>query len=72
MWQRCALVVSISDLIAGEDGHVAFTKDQAFWDSVKVEIGQPPKKNVYCEGTVTWDQQGTGVIDFGNRFIGNI
>ncbi len=50
--------------------YVAFTQAQAFWDSVKVGIDKPPLKNVYVEGTVTWDQQATGLIDVGNEYIG--
>lgn len=64
---RLTLTVSISGLLVGEAGTIAFGQNDAFWESVKVSIDKPPLKSVYVEGTVDWDQQDTNLIDMGQQ-----
>lgn len=64
---RVTHAVTISDILLGEDSDEEFFPDDAFYDSVKVSLGQPPLTAVSVTGTVTWQQQATGYINFGNR-----
>jgi hypothetical protein len=59
--------VTISDIIQGEDGMLTFGGDQVPYDSVAIELGQPPLTSVQVTGDVNWAQAATGTIDFGTR-----
>jgi hypothetical protein len=62
---RVSHVVSISDVIAGEDGIAEFTPNDAFYDSVKLELGEAPLMVCEIDATVSWVQcDHTGVLQF--------
>jgi hypothetical protein len=59
--------VTISDIINGEDGTLVFSPTAIPYDSVSIELGQPPLTSVQVTGDVSWGQAATGTIDFGQR-----
>ena len=61
---RTSLEVSASDVLVGEDGTVVFTESppSAFYDSVKVKIGQAPLTNVQVQATAHWTQRTLGYV----------
>jgi hypothetical protein len=56
-------VVSISDILFGEDGSEEFLPEDSFYDSVSISFAQSPQTRVVFEGTVQWTQVGTGIIE---------
>ena len=60
---RVSLAVTASDTIIGEDGTLAITADDHFYDSLKVSYGDTPLRRVDVTGTVTWTQQGSDFVD---------
>lgn len=66
---RVSGVVTISDLIVGEEGIDEFTPSDIFYDSVQVEIGSAPLVTVEMTADTSWTQTGGGSIDFGRHFI---
>lgn len=60
---RVSLAVTASDTIIGEDGTLAITADDHFYDALKVSYGDTPLRRVDVTGTVTWTQQGSDVVD---------
>ena len=60
---RVSLAVTASDTIIGEDGTLAITADDHFYDALKISYGDTPLRRVDVTGTVTWTQEGTGVVD---------
>jgi hypothetical protein len=61
---RTSLEVTASDVLVGEDGTVVFPESppSAFYDSVKVKIGQAPLTNVQVQATVHWTQRTLGYV----------
>lgn len=55
-------VVSVSDILIGEDGTEEFLQGEAFYDSVKIAFAQSPQTQVVFDGTVQWTQASTGYI----------
>lgn len=66
---RVTLEVSVSDLIAGEDGEEVFEASDSFYDSVKPNLDQPPLRSVSVDALVNWTQQAVGRIDMGTRIF---
>ena len=64
---RTTLEVSVSDIIDGEDGTEIFTEDEAFYDSVQVSVDQPPLQGINVDAVVTWTQEHSGIVDFGQK-----
>jgi hypothetical protein len=64
---RTDLVVSISDVLQGEDGVLVFTADEVPYASVQQSFGKPPLTSVQVTGDINWAQAATGTIDFGTR-----
>src|SRR6185369_15468113 len=60
---RTSLALSISDIIQGEDGTVTIGEDQALYDHFTLAYGEPPLVAAAVKGTVSWSQQGQGIID---------
>ena len=73
MWHtnRVTGVVSISDIINGEDGDIALGEDDVFYDSVRMHYSQPPARNIFVTASVSWDQKASsekhGMIDISSR-----
>lgn len=57
------LIVSVSDIIAGEDGTIEIDADNHFYDGIDVSYGDPPLRRVNITLTVSWTQTGAGDID---------
>jgi hypothetical protein len=55
--------VTISDKLVGEDGVKDFPASKVIFGSLSWSFGDPPKRAVRVEATVTWTQTATGVID---------
>jgi len=59
---RLSHVVSVSDILIGEDGTEEFLPGEAFYDSVQIAFAQSPQTQVVFDGTVQWTQASTGYI----------
>ncbi len=57
---RTSLAITASDILVGEDGNVEFDEDHAFYNSVSLQLGQPPLDNVRVEASVNWTQRTSG------------
>ena len=64
MWHvdRITHLVSVSEIVFGEDGTEEFNPEDAFYDSVSISFAQSPQTQVVFNGTVQWTQAATGVI----------
>jgi len=60
---RTTLALSVSDIIQGEDGTVTITEAQALYENFSLAYGEPPLIATAVKGTVSWSQQGQGIID---------
>jgi hypothetical protein len=60
---RCTGLVTISDIITGEDGVVDFTADDVFYDSVKARLAGTPLLMCEIEASVQWTQCGSGDVN---------
>jgi hypothetical protein len=62
---RVSHLVTISDVIAGEDGVEEFTPNDVFYDGVSLELAEAPLMVCEIDATVNWVQcDHTGVIEF--------
>ena len=66
---RLSLVLTVSDILLGEDGVEIFSDAEVPYDSVSIEIGQAPLTSVHVSMTADWSQAATGQIDFGLRWF---
>ncbi len=66
---RVSHEVTTSDFLVGEDGVVIFDGVDALYDSVEVTLETFPQTSIDYDASVTWNQQGTGTIDFGRRIF---
>ncbi len=57
---RTSLAITASDILVGEDGNSEYTEDMAFYDSVSLQLGQPPLDNIRVEASVNWTQRASG------------
>jgi hypothetical protein len=57
--------VDISDCLVGEDGIEDFRADDVPYDSVKINLGEPPLRSVSVDATINWTQSASGTIAFG-------
>lgn len=72
-------VVTVSDVIAGEDGVEEFTQNDAFYDSVKMQLSGSPLLVCEIDATVAWTQcDDSGIIQvqtagyiYGESNLGN-
>ena len=63
-------VVSISDILNGEDGNVDINADEHLYDEMNAEFDQTSAlTNILMVATVSWNQTGQGYIDMGNHII---
>jgi hypothetical protein len=54
--------VTTSNIITGEDGTVTFTGEDVLEDSVRIQYGDPPCRQVNVKANVSWDQIASGPI----------
>jgi len=62
---RVTHVVSISDILAGEDGTITFASGEAFLDELDVQIGETPLQSIDVEANVPWKQHFEGHFPLG-------
>jgi hypothetical protein len=62
---RTTLEVTASDIIEGEDGTITIGEDQAFYDAFSLSFGSggAPLRQVGISATVSWQQEGEGLVD---------
>lgn len=66
---RLTLETTLSDILVGEDGVVAFEEGEAFDDGLDVQLNDAPLDAVEVDATVTWKQSHVGTIDMGGYFF---
>lgn len=59
---RLTNVITHSDMLVGEDGTTTFLSNEALYNSVSLELGQPPLTNIRVEATTNWTQRSSGFI----------
>jgi len=63
-------VVTISDVLNGEDGNVDITADDHLYDGMVADLDQSFSLTaILMDATVTWNQTGRGYIDMGRQVI---
>src|SRR5262249_44794574 len=62
-------VVTLSDIIAGEDGVAWFEPSECPYGSVKPTIGQNPLRSVRVEASVSWPQAIAATVDLGEFVV---
>lgn len=63
-------VVSISDILNGEDGNVDVTANDHFYEGMVADLDQNFSLTaILMDATVTWNQTGQGFIDMGRQTI---
>lgn len=60
---RVDLSVGTSDIISGESGTIELTAADHEYDGLDVSYSEKPILRVRAKGTVTWTQQGEGLVD---------
>jgi hypothetical protein len=60
---RLTHTVTVSDILAGEDGTITFDQTQGLYESVRIALGEAPLDVVQVEGAVQWTQRCTGLIE---------
>lgn len=55
--------LTISSILAGEDGTVAVGPDDVLYDSLRMTFGQAPARRCQVTAKVSWDQKVLGSID---------
>ncbi len=64
---RTTLAWTISDILEGEDGTVAFDGDDVLYESLKLDVAAIPIKQVRVDAKVNWTQT---LIGGGSLFVG--
>lgn len=67
---RVTHAVTISDIITGEDGVLAISQDDAFYDALQIGFESSPLRRVNVLATVQWQQYATGVFDVAPYLFG--
>jgi len=60
---RTTLDITASDVLNGEDGTVVFDVLDALYESVSLNLGQPPLTNVRVETGAHWTQRSSGTFE---------
>ncbi len=60
---RTSLIVTVSDIIDGEDGTLTIDETEGFYDELDASYSHSPLTSVSVSATVTWTQAGTGDVD---------
>ena len=63
-------VLTVSDIVNGEDGTITFDESNVFYDSVRVTYGQAPLRQINIVASVTWPQMATGGLDISSAILG--
>jgi hypothetical protein len=59
---RTTLAITASDVLIGEDGTETFYESDALYNSVSLQLDQPPLANIRVVATVNWRQRSSGYI----------
>lgn len=60
---RTDLTLTVSDIIAAEDGTIEITSDQVHYDGFNVNPLNAPLRSINVNADVTWTQSGQGTVD---------
>ena len=60
---RLTHAVTVSDILAGEDGTVSFGPSDIIADSLNISYGEAPLRRVAVTADVLWNQQASGTVD---------
>ena len=66
---RLTHVVTVSDILAGEDGTVSFTGADIIKDSLNISYGEAPLRRVAVTADVLWNQQAAGTVDITKELV---
>jgi hypothetical protein len=66
---RVTLALTISDILEGEDGIVEIGEDASIYNNFSLSYGPPPLIATTVTGTVTWQQQASGIIDVTDQIV---
>lgn len=61
--------VTISDVLAGEDGVIEFGQSDVPYDSLNISIARGPLTAVTVKGSIPWVQGAEGTLDMGTKTI---
>ncbi len=64
---RVSHAVTVSDIIAGEDGVIVLGEGDFAYGSLEIQYGAPPLRRVRVEAEISWDQIGRGTVDVTQR-----
>ena len=64
---RVTHAVTVSDIIAGEDGTLAITDHD--YASLTIRYGAPPVRRVKVDAEISWDQTATGTLDITDELV---
>lgn len=65
---RVTHVVTVSDILQGEDGTIALG-GEFFYDGLSVGYGQAPATKVTVQASVGWDQAAAGTVDLTEKLL---
>ena len=66
---RLTHAVTVSDILAGEDGTVSFTSADIIHDSMNISYGEAPLRRVAVTADVLWNQQASGTVDVTKELV---
>lgn len=66
---RLTHAVTVSDILAGEDGTVSFTGADIIKDSLNISYGEAPLRRVAVTADVLWNQQASGTVDITKELV---
>lgn len=66
---RTDKTVTVSHILNGEAGTIAFGESQVLHESLSLSFGERPIQHVRVEATVNWDQHATGTVDFRRALV---
>jgi hypothetical protein len=64
---RTDKLVTVSDIIVGEDGTLTLGETDVF--SLELNYGSAPIQKIHVDANVTWDQKGFGIVDLSQKII---
>lgn len=71
LWDTSRLtgVVTVTDIVTGEDGRIDYTPSDVFYDSVNVSYSTSPARKCIVQATVGWTQTGAGQMDISQLLL---
>ena len=66
---RITGALTVSDILSGEDGNIAFTTADMIHDSMNISYGEAPLRRVAVTADVLWNQQAVGSVDVTKEMV---